>query len=87
MKEEAMSDRAFVTSVTSTTMYVSIPEGRRIRGRVKEVEGTFAEPGQVHPGKRHPWREMLHCGQPGTGFAQCICGAVGIPFRRVESQP
>lgn len=70
------------SSGTNTTVYVSIPEGRRIRGRVKEVPHTLAAPGQVHPGKAHRWHEMLHYGQPGTGFAECHCGAIGIPFRR-----
>lgn len=73
------------STATTMTLYVSIPEGERIRGRVKEVLGTAADPEQVHPGKPHQWREMLHYGEPGTGFAHCLCGAMGIPYRRAKA--
>lgn len=72
----------------STTVYVSIPEGRRYRGRVKEIgQNELAAPEQVHPDDPHRWHEMLHYGQPGTGFVQCMCGAVGIPFRTGKAYP
>lgn len=67
---------------TNTTIYIAIPEGPRIRRRVKEVVGTAVDPEGTHPGKPHPWREMLHFGQRGTGFAQCLCGAIGVPYGR-----
>lgn len=58
------------------------PEPRpALRARVKLVEGPIADVG-AHPGKSHQWREMLHYGKRGTGFAECICGAVGV----VEAQ-
>ena len=81
-----MTTARFESSASTTKVVVSIPEGRIVTGRVKEVtnpDGTslgFA--GDVHPFKHHVWREMLHFGHPGTGFVQCICGAVGVPFDR-----
>jgi hypothetical protein len=72
----------FTNEATNTTVYVSIPTGPRVRGRVKEVQGTVAMPDAVHPGRPHRWHEMLHHGERGTGFAECLCGAVGVPYRR-----
>lgn len=72
----------FTTSDTTTThIFIAIPEGPLIKGRVKEVVNVEAYPDEVHPGKPHTWRELDHYGQFGTGFAQCLCGAIGIPFR------
>lgn len=70
----------YESEATTTTLYVSIPEGRRVSGRVKEVLNTPADPAGVHPRKPHRWREMLHFGESGTGFVECVCGAIGIPF-------
>lgn len=77
-----MTTVLFSSDATNVTLYISIPEGARMRGRVKEIAGTNAQPDSVHPGKTHSWREMLHDGQPGTGFAECICGAIGVPYRK-----
>ena len=71
---------AVVSTATSTIVYISIPEGRRIRGKVKEFEPPVDS--TAHPKGKHIWREMLHFGQPGTGFAECICGAMGVPYRK-----
>jgi hypothetical protein len=74
------------SSATVTTMYVAIPDGPLRRGRVEEfADNDRAAAEQVHPGKPHRWHEMLHYGQPGTGFVHCRCGAMGIPFTRRRS--
>jgi hypothetical protein len=68
------------TTATTETFYISIPDGPLIKGRVKVVGGTAPRPNRVHPRRPHLWREMLHYGQRGTGFAQCRCGAIGVPY-------
>lgn len=70
------------TSAATVTRYsVSYPVGRRVRGRVRLVEGVDWDT-NAHKDKPHQWREMLHYGQRGTGFVQCICGAFGVPYRK-----
>jgi hypothetical protein len=61
------------------------PQGKRIRGRVKEISGVEFYPDDIHAGKPHRWHEMLHYGQPGTGFAECACGAIGVPYGGKET--
>lgn len=70
----------FSSTAKTTTLYVAVPQGARFTGRVKEVEGTLADPEAVHPGEAHEWYETLHFGQRGTGFVECCCGAVGVPY-------
>lgn len=65
---------------TTGYLAIAIPEGPRVRGKVKLIPDTDAVPYLVHPGKRHRWHEMLHYGERGTGFAQCACGAVGVHY-------
>lgn len=77
-----MAEFVYSDSAENVTVYLSIPEGKLIAGRVKEISNTPAHPEVVHPGTAHEWHEMLHFGQPGTGFAECRCGAVGIPYER-----
>lgn len=74
-----MSDIRFTTSASSTVIYACVPQGRRITGRVKVLSGIETSL-TAHPKKPHRWHEMLHYGRSGTGFAECRCGAIGVPF-------
>lgn len=73
-----MSDQFTVATDTSDVdVYIVVTEGAVISGPVAEFEPGF--PDSVHSGQPHEWREMLHYGKGGTGFAQCRCGAIGEP--------
>lgn len=65
------------TSATTTRLLIAIPQGPLVMGRVKEITGVETFPTEAHPGASHTWREMDHYGEYGTGFAMCLCGAIG----------
>jgi len=72
------------STTSATTIYMTLPQGPLVTGRVKEVTGTDASPASVHPDESHEWHEMGHFGRYGTGFAECRCGAIGAMFDRPE---
>lgn len=77
----------YESTANTTTVYTTIPQGPPVEGRVKLVENVESWPEQAHPGKRHRWRHLLHYGELGTGFAQCFCGAIGIPYKFPKDWP
>lgn len=74
---------ALTSGSSSTTTYVSIPQGRRVYRKVKQfLNPDGAETAAAPEGHVHRWREMLHFGQRGTGFAECHCGGIGVIYGR-----